>query len=140
MKRRTQRRKLFKLSHLGPEPGVGVVVSWPEPTLPQLQQLQAQLNEHTVKPLPPPLLSQLRTLISWAAWSLNLKWTPERIYHQRYYAVCAGREEAVRKGLKRGVMKYAYRYAAEALRGHPAECEPDMMRKSFEAVRDATYE
>jgi hypothetical protein len=36
--------------------------------------------------------------------------------------------------------RFAYRYAMAKLAGSPAECGIEMVRKSFEAERDATYE
>jgi len=139
-----KRRKPFKLSRL-PAPGVGVVVSMREPTIPQLRQLRAQLDEHAGKPVPKPpvprrLYLELRALIDWAAWSLDLTWTPERIKLQRFWVVVEGLQLAERKGLKTGRLKFAYRHAVRTLKGHPAECGIEMMRKSYEAARDAAFE
>jgi hypothetical protein len=124
-----------------PKPrGEGDIVHMREPTIPKLLQLRAQLDEHTVKACPPRLHSRLRALIHWAAWSLNRTWTPDRIRYQRYRAVLEGYEVAKRRGLKTGLWKFAYRYAEEKLADHPAACGWQMMRKSFEAERDATRE
>jgi hypothetical protein len=134
-----KRRKPFKPSRL-PEPKEGDIARMREPTISELLQLRAQLDEHTVKPLPPRLHSKLRALIYWAGWSLNRAWTPDRIRYQRYCHVLEGHRLAVRKGLKTGLWRFAYRYAEEKLAGSPAECGIEMMRKSYEAERDATYE
>jgi hypothetical protein len=136
---RVTRRKPFKLSRLRGPKGEGVMPHMREPTVAELRHLRARLHDHADK-LPPQLHAELDWLIFWAGWQIDRPWTPDRIQYQRYSLVLEGYRAAVRKGLKTGLWKFARGYAVEKLAGSPAECGDEMMRKSFEAERDATYE
>ena len=136
----TRRRKPFKLSRL-PEPkGEGDMPHMRMPTPLELRQLRARLRDHADK-LPPQMHADLDTLISWAGWEIDHRiWTPAQIQYQRYLVVLEGHRLAVRIGLKAGLWKFAYRHAMTKLADSPAECGIEMMRISYEAERDATYE
>jgi hypothetical protein len=135
----SRRRKPFRLSRL-PEPkGEGDIPHMREPTIRELRQLRAQLRAHADK-LPAQLDAELDRLFFWAEWALDARpWTPERIQYQRYCHVLEGYQLGVRKGLKTGLWKSAINHAVKKLAGTPATCGFEMMRKSFEAERDATY-
>jgi hypothetical protein len=134
------RRKPFKLSRLPKPKGPGDMAQMRNPLIPELRWVRAELNNHADK-LPPQLLANLNWLIFWAGWKLEHEpWTPQQIQYQRFCVVREGYELAVRKGLKTGLWKAAYNYAKEKLAGSPAECGIEMLRKSYEAERDATYE
>ena len=110
-----------------------------EPTIPELVELRARLRDHADK-LPPELSAYLNGLISWAGWKITGSSTPDQTLYQRYCLVREGYELAVRKGLKTGLWKDARTHAVKMLAGSYAECGDEMMRKSYEAMRDATYE
>jgi hypothetical protein len=136
----TRRRKPFKLSRLPAPKGPGDVPHMREPLIPELQWLRAQLSDHADKPLPRELHAALNSLISWAGWKIDhVPPTPDQILYQRYCVVLEGHQLAVHKGLKTGLWKFAYDYAEKMLTGSPFECGWEMMRKSYEAMRDATY-
>jgi hypothetical protein len=110
------------------------------PTIPELQQLRAQLSGHADK-LPRELYANLDWLISWAGWEIDhVPWSRDQILYQRYCLVLEGYRLAVRKGLKTGLWKFALNDAKDKLTGSQAECGIEMLRKSYEAMRDATYE
>ena len=79
-------------------------------------------------------------LIAWAGWKITRPSTPDQTLYQRYCLVLEGYRLAVRKGLKTGLWKYARAHAMKMLAGSYAECGDEMMRKSYVAMRDATYE
>jgi hypothetical protein len=133
-------RKPFKLSRLPAPKGPGDVPHMREPTIPELQLLRARLSDRADKPLPRELHAALNWLISWAAWKITRSSTPDQALYQRYCLVLEGHDLAVREGLKTGLWKYARRYAMTMAAGSYAECGDEMMRKSYEAMRDATYE
>jgi hypothetical protein len=135
----TGRRKPFKLSRLPAPRGPGDLPHMREPTLPELRQLRAQLRDHADK-LPPELSAYLNGLISWAGWKITRPSTPDQTLYQRFRLVFEGHQLGVRKGLKTGLWKYARAHAMKMLAGSYAECGDEMMRKSYEAMRDATYE
>jgi hypothetical protein len=140
---RRRRRKPFKLSRLPKPKGPSDTPHMREPTIPELRELRAQLRDHADKPLPPELRAYLDGLISWAGWKITRPSTPHQTQYQRYRIVLEGYQLAVRQGLKSGktgLWKFAFNYAVEMLAGSYAECRFDMMRKSYEAERDATYE
>jgi hypothetical protein len=134
-----KRRKPFRLSRLPAPKGPGDMPHMREPTIPELRQRRAQLRDHADK-LPPELSAFLNELISWAGWKITRPSTPDQILYQRYCLVLEGHRLAVRKGLKTGLWKDARAYAVKQAAGSYAECGDEMMRKSYEAMRDATYE
>jgi hypothetical protein len=134
------RRKPFRLSRLPESKGEGDIPHMREPTILELRQLRAQLRDHADK-LPPQLYADLNRLFFWAEWELDRRpWTPERKQYQRYCHALEGYRLGVRKGLKTGLWKFAFNHAVKQLAGTPAACGFEMMRKSYEAERDATYE
>lgn len=134
------RRKPFKLSRLPKPRGPGDMAQMRNPLIPELRWVRAQLSDHADK-LPRQLFANLDRLIFWAGWKLEHEpWSPQQIQYQRYCVVLEGYQLAVRKGLKHGLWKDAYAHAVKALARSPAECGMEMMRKSYEAERDATYE
>ena len=105
-----------------------------------MRQLHAQLRDHADK-LPPELSAYLnRLLIPWAGWKITGPSTPDQTRYQRYRLVLEGHQIAVRKGLKTGLWKDARTHAMKMAAGSYAECGDEMMRKSYEDMRDATYE
>jgi hypothetical protein len=138
--KRRKPRKPFKLSRLPAPKGPGDMPHMREPTLPELRQLRAQLRDHADK-LPPDLYAYLNgLLIPWASWKITRLSTPDQTLYQRYCLVLEGHRLAVRKGLKTGLWKDARTHAMKMAAGSYAECGDEMMRKSYEAMRDATYE
>jgi hypothetical protein len=111
-----------------------------EPMLPELQWLRAQLSDHIDKPLPRELHVVLGRLITWAGWKITGPSTLDQTLYQRYSLMLEGRELAARKGLKTGLWKDARTHAMKMAAGSYAECGDEMMRKSYEDMRDATYE
>lgn len=135
-----KRRKPFKLSRLPKSKGAGDMPHRREPTIPELRQARAQLRDHADK-LPRELYAYVNGLISWAAWDIDhVPRSPDQTLYQRYCLVCEGYQLGVRKGVKSGLRKYARAHAMKMLAGSYAECGDEMMRKSYEAMRDATYE
>ena len=134
-----KRRKPFKLSRLPKPKGPGDMPHMREPAMPELRQCRAQLRDHADK-LPPELSAYLNGLVSWAGWKITRPSTQDQTQYQRYCLVEEGYQVAARKGLKTGRQKFALNYAKEKLAGSYAECGIEMLRKSYEAVRDATYE
>jgi hypothetical protein len=136
-----RRNKPFKLSRLPVPKGPGDLPHMREPLIPELRQLRAQLRDHADKPLPRELHAALDRLIFWVGWKIDhVPPTPDQILYQRYCVVLEGYQQGVRKGLKTGLRKFSYDYAEKKLAGSPFECGWEMMRKSYEAMRDATYE
>jgi hypothetical protein len=135
-----KRRKPFKLSRLLAPKGPGDMPHMREPTIPELRWLRAQLSDYADKPLPRELHVALNELISWAGWKITRPSTPDQTLYQRYRLVLEGHQLAVRKGLKTGLWKDARTHAMKMAAGSYAECGDEMMRKSYEAMRDATYE
>jgi hypothetical protein len=110
-----------------------------EPMLPELRELRALLRDHADK-LPPELSAYLNGLIYWAGWKITGPSTLNQAQYQRYRLMREGHDLAVRKGLKTGLWKDARAYAMKMAAGSYAECGDEMMRKSYEDMRDATYE
>jgi hypothetical protein len=134
-----KRRKPFKLSRLPKPKGPGDIPHMREPMIPELRLARAQLRDHADK-LPRELYDYLNRLISWAGWKITRPSTPHQTQYQRYCLVLEGHQLAVREDLKTGLWKYARAYAMKQAARSYAECGDEMMRKSFEAERDATYE
>ena len=133
-----RRNKPFKLSRLLAPKGPGDMPHMREPTLPELRQRRAQLRDHADK-LPPELSAYLNGLISWAGWKIAQPSTPDQTLYQRYCLVVEGYQLGVRKGLKTGLWKYARAHAMKMLAGSYAYCGDEMMRESYQLMRDATY-
>lgn len=94
----------------------------PQPTEDELWDLFQYLMESIERGKPPEWTRQHR-----ATCLKILPWSRKLIRRARWFYV----RQAIDRGM---VPKSAYHYAANLLKGTPAECSPDMMKKDYNAV------